>query len=144
MSIAADPAMVRRVAAAQATLDRFKDVPFELGVADCARLVTFHLKAMGVTTKLAKAGSYRTALGAMRALRRLGFADLPAALDGHGLLRVPPAGAWVGDIVALPAEDSFGALCIALGNGRVGGFHQDTLGACVMQPNAFVAAWRVL
>lgn len=135
--------LVARVATTQATFDRFKDAPFKLGKNDCARMVAFHLRAMGVRVRLAKAGSYTTALAARRALKRAGFASLSDALDCHGLLRVPPASAMVGDVVALPAADDFGALTISLGNGRVLGYHEAAEGAVAMQPSEFVAAWRV-
>ena len=140
----AAPEMVARVAAAQATLDRFKDAPFALGKNDCARMVAFHLRKLGVAVKLAKAGSYSSALGGRRALKRLGFGSLAEAVDAHGLLRIPPAAAAVGDLLELPAEDSFGALGVALGNGRVLAYHQDATGAVVVQPLEYVAAWRVL
>lgn len=139
----AAPEMVARIAAAQATLDRFKDAPFKFGKNDCARMVAFHLRKMGVTVRLAKAGAYSSALGAKRALARAGFATLADGLDAHGLLRIPPAAAVAGDIVELPAVDSFGALTVAVGNGRVIGYHESCDGATVMQPVEFVSAWRV-
>src|SRR3546814_10218220 len=121
--------MAQRVAAAQATGDRVKDVPFAWGKNDCARMVAFHLRKLGHSVKLAKAGTYSSALGAKRALTRLGFADLVAAMDGHGFERIPPASAVVADIIALPAEDNFGSLALALGNGRALSYHQDAVGA---------------
>ena len=134
--------MVRRVAAAQATLDRFKARPFRFGTNDCARMAAFHLKKLGVPVRLAKAGSYRSTLGATRALRALGYSNLAAALDGHGLTRIAPAAAIVGDIVELPGEPPFGALAVAMGNGRALAYHQDADGAVVVQPTDYVAAWR--
>lgn len=136
--------MVRRVAAAQATVDRFKDRPFRWGREDCARMVAFHLRKMGYSLRLAKAGSYTSALGAKRALRALGFADLAAAIDSYGLERIPPAAAVAGDILLVPGEDEFGgALHVAVGNGRSLAYHQDVEGAAIVQPVEFIAAWRV-
>lgn len=140
----AQPGMIRRVAAAQATLDRFKGQPFMLGEADCARMTTFHLRQLKLRVQIAKAGSYKTPLSARRALIRAGFESLADALDKHGFARIPPAAAVVGDILALPAEDDLGALCVALGNGRVLGWHPDAEGATVLQPTEFVAAWSVM
>lgn len=134
----------RRVKAAQATLDRFKDHPFAFGKNDCARLVAFHLRKLGYRPSLAKAGSYKTALSARAALKRAGYESLADALDGLGLPRIPPAAAVVGDVLQIPAVDAFGALAVAMGNGRVLGYHQDTVSAVVMQPLAFEAAWRVV
>lgn len=139
----AQPIMVRRVAAAQATLDRFKNVPFAFGSNDCARMAVFHLRQLGHRPKIAKAGTYSTLLGARRALARAGFATLADAIDAQGVFRIPPAAAIVGDLVMLPGVDDLGALGVALGNGRVIMWHEDAEGACVCQPVKFVAAWSV-
>ena len=136
--------LLQRVAAAQATLDRFKGRAFRFGTNDCARMVAFHLKRLGVPVRLARAGSYRSTLGATRALRALGYPSLAEALDGHGLTRIAPAAAVVGDIVELPGEPPFGALAVVMGNGRALAYHQDAEGAVVVQPTAYVAAWRTV
>lgn len=138
------PIMVRRVTAAQATLDRFKDRPFAFGKDDCARMAVFHLRRFGMKPRIAKAGSYSTLLGARRALARAGFTSLADAVDAQGLLRTEPASAVVGDLLMLPGCDELGALAVALGNGRVLAWHEDAAGACVLQPVEFVTAWRVL
>ena len=138
------PAMVRRVAATQATVARFQGVAFHWGREDCARMVVYHLRQMANPIAMAKAGSYSSAIGAARAMRNFGVASLIEALDKHGLERIPPASAVAGDIVAMPSADTFDALAIALGNGRVLGYHDDATGAAVLQPLMFVAAWRVL
>lgn len=135
--------MERRVAAAQATLDRFRDRPFRWGSADCARMVAWHLRKMGYRPALAKAGAYRTALSARAALKRLGHDSLADALDALGLVRIGAASAIVGDVLALPGDDPLGALVVAVGNGRVVGWHEDAAGAAVMQPLIYGAAWRV-
>jgi hypothetical protein len=135
-------AELRRLAA-QATLDEFKDKPFRLGDRDCVRMAAAHLRRLGYQVKLPPKGAYRTVRTARKALADRGFADLCAAVDAHGLERIPPAAAVVGDIIAIPGTDSFGpALQIALGNGRTVGFHEDVAGAVVLQPIQYVAAWR--
>lgn len=133
-----------RTAAAQATVSRFKDQAFAWGKTDCARMVAFHLRQLGYPVRLAKAGTYASALGARRALDRLGFKTLRDAVDSYGLTRIAPAAAVVGDIIELPAEDGIGALGVAIGNGRVLAYHQDAEGAVVVQPIQFVTAWRAL
>ncbi|MCG7350042.1 DUF6950 family protein [Sphingomonas sp. ACRSK] len=136
--------LLRRQHAAQAAVDRFKGQPLAYGKNDCARLAAFVLRKMGHRPQLAKAGSYRTALGAARALQRSGFEDLAAAIDAIGLPRIAPAAAWVADLVLLPAEGPFGgALSVAVGNGRVLGYHEDVDGADILQPVQYLAAWRV-
>lgn len=42
----------------------------------------------------------------------------------------------------LLGEAGLGALCVAMGNGRVFGYHQDARGAVVTQPMQIEAAWR--
>jgi hypothetical protein len=136
--------LLRRQQAAQAAVDRFKGQPLIYGRNDCVRLAAFVLRRMGHHPQLAKAGSYSTALGAARALERVGFQDLAAAVDALGLARIAPAAAWVADLVLLPAEGPFGgALSVAVGNGRVLGYHEDVDGADILQPVQYLAAWRV-
>lgn len=134
----------RRAAATHATMARFKDQPFQWGKNDCARLVAFHLRKLGLPVRLAKAGTYKSALGARRALTRLGHATLLEAVDSYGMPRIAPAMAVIGDVVALPGADELGALGVAVGNGRVLAYHEDAPGAVILQPAGFVAAWRVL
>ena len=134
---------IRRQQAAQAAVDRFKGQPWELGKNDCVRLAAFVLRRMGHRPQLGKAGSYSTGAGALRALKRAGFDTLAEALDALGLERVPPADARVADIVMVPGEAPLdGALMIAVGNGRVLGFHEQSLQGEVLQPTAFIGAWR--
>jgi hypothetical protein len=136
--------LLARTEIAQATLDRFKGHPLTYGRHDCVQMAAFHLRASGYRVLLSKGGRYRSAIGAVRALRRAGYQDLFGALDDLGLVRIAPAAAIVGDIVALPSEEEIlPALTIALGNGRVIGWHPDAEGAAVLQPLAFEAAWRV-
>jgi hypothetical protein len=134
----------RRAAAVQILLDEWKDRPFSWSErATCARMVAEHLRRMGYRPPLAKAGNYKTALGARRALERLGVASLGEALDAMKLERIAPAAALVGDVVEIPGEPPFGCLTIAAGNGRAIGFHEEAEGVAVMQPVEFIAAWRV-
>jgi hypothetical protein len=136
--------LLRRQQAVQAAVDRFKGQPLAYGKNDCVRLAAFVLRKMGHRPQLAKAGSYSTALGAARALQHAGFEDLAAAVDALGLPRIAPAAAWVADLVLLPAEGPFGgALSVAVGNGRVLGYHEDVDGADILQPVQYLAAWRV-
>lgn len=134
-----------RTRAAQATLDQFKVKPFKMGQRDCVRLAAAHLRRLGYKVTLPPAGSYGTIKMAMKKLKERGFADLIEAVDAHGLSRIAPAAAVVGDLLAMPAEGPFGCgLVVALGNGRVVGYHQDLVGAGVLQPTEYVTAWRVV
>ena len=136
--------MIRRQQAAQAAVDRFKGQPWQLGKNDCVRMAAFVLRKMGHRPQLGKAGTYSTGAGALRALKRAGFDTLAEALDALGLERIPPAAARVADIVMIPAGEPFdGALTIAVGNGRVLGFHENSSAAEVLQPVEVIAAWRL-
>lgn len=142
--IAREPTpLERRVAITQATLDAWKDRPFDWNGSHCIRLAADHLRAMGYRPPLSRGGSFKTALAARAALRRAGVATLVEAVDLMKLPRIAPAAALPGDLVAMPGEAPFEALAVAVGNGRVLGFHQDAEGAIVQQPREYVAAWRV-
>lgn len=132
----------RRVTGAQAVLFDWIGQPFKWGERDCARLAHAALEARGRTSELAGAARYTSAAGSVRALRRLGYDDLPAALDGQGLQRIAPASALPLDIVALPSEGDMPSLTVALGGGRVLCFHPESASAVVFQPRQYVAAWR--
>jgi hypothetical protein len=137
------PEHVRRQRAAQATLEQFRDRAFKLGTRDCVRLAAAHLRRLGYQVKLPASGSYCSVRAAAKKLEERGFADLLEAVDAHGLERIAPAAAVVGDVLAMPAEGPFGCgLVVALGNGRVVGYHQDLTGAGVLQPTEYITAWR--
>jgi hypothetical protein len=128
------------------TIKRWQGRAFAWGTADCARLVLCHLKRCGARPALGTAGTWRSALGAARALGRAGFANLGEALDAVGLPRIAPAFAMIGDVVQLPSPDRFEALGIVLGNGRVLAWIEgaDDHGCTVLQPLLPpLAAWRV-
>lgn len=136
--------LIRRVAAAQATLDRFKGIPIDWKTADCARMAAHCLAGMGHQIRRAKFGLYSNEVGALRTLKRGGFADLGEVLDRLvGLPRIPPAAALPADILAVQAE-SFGglSLMIAVGNGRLFGFGPDGVGAVLRPLIPPCAAWR--
>ena len=132
--------MIRRQQAVDATLARFMGKPLTYGRDDCDRMVAFCLKRQGLKTSLLAGGRYSSALGAAKALKRLGHADLPAAVDALDLPRIAPAMCITGDVLALPAEAFGGALMIAVGNGRVFGFFEGKFQ--VGEPHLFEAAWR--
>ena len=136
--------LVRRQRALQATIDRYGSRPFAWGAVDCGRIIAFHLKQLGHKVRLSKAGQYRTALGAKSALRRIGYDSLPAAMDGHGLPRIPAASALLGDVVLVPGDDALGALGIYAGNGKYIGFHEDHERMVAMIFTAVDVAWRTL
>jgi hypothetical protein len=136
------PEMVRRVAAVEATERHFAGRVFELGKIDCAKLCAFHLRRFG--WKLPKVAAYHSDVGAARSLKALGAETLADVLDGIGLQRISPASALVGDLVSMPGNGPSGAICLAIGNGRLRGFHELHHGLVNMQPEIILAAWSVL
>lgn len=135
--------MVRRVAAAQATLNEFLGQPFQWGRSDCARMVAAHLRRLGYKVQVPPKGSYASPRSALKALRARGFESMTAAIDAVGLVRISPAEAVAGDIVCGASGDSFGALGIKLSNGRLLGYHEHAVGAAVLQEVNLETAWRV-
>jgi hypothetical protein len=135
--------MDRRVRLTNATVRQFQGREFRWGACDCARIAAWHLRQFGHRPQIAKAGSYKSALGAGAALKRAGFATLADGIDAVGLPRIMPAEAWVGDLVMGESGDAFGALGIYLGNGAMLGFHEDVPCATVLRRVHIGTGWRV-
>jgi hypothetical protein len=138
------PPLVRRQRAVAATQARFQGKVFAWGSVDCAKMVAFHLKQLGHKVQLSKAGQYKTALSAKAALKRLGFDDLPTAMDGQGFERIAPAFALIGDVVSFASDHEIGALGIVVGNGNMMAFHESHEHPVIMTMNQIDSAWRVL
>src|SRR5579871_3279802 len=133
-----DHELVRRRDAAEASLRMWETLKWRMGSADCVRMMAHHLRMLGYKVKLPAAGSYRTVKTALIKMEEMGHANLAEAIDSLGLPRIAPAAAIVGDLVQLPGEDEndrLGAITIAMGNGRVLGWHDDAPhGAVIVQP----------
>lgn len=142
MAAKLDP-FVRRTRAAQNTLDVWSKRKMKLGTSDCVRMIAAHLRSMGHKVRLPASGSYGTYAGALKALKAAGHASVADALDAMGFERIAPAAAIVGDIVMLPADHPLGAFTVALGNGRVVGFHEEAVTAATLQPVVYASAWRI-
>ncbi|PZQ55259.1 MAG: hypothetical protein DI555_07865 [Novosphingobium pentaromativorans] len=136
----------RRHAAIEATMAKFRDQPFQWGRVDCARVAAFHLKQLGYKIAISKAGRYRTALGAAKALGRLGYASLSEMADGLGLVPIAPARMLLGDLAEIEGDSPVGTVALYAGNGNVFAFHQDHEGLVTATPNAtsILRAWSVM
>lgn len=134
--------LLLRTRVTQATVDAWKGRPFAWGKSDCVRMVAAHLRRAGHKVMLPPASSYRSALTAKRRLADRGFANLAAAMDAMGFERIAPARALVGDVIA-GEGDEIGSLGVQLTNGRLLAFHEDAVGAEIIQPVEFSAAWGV-
>ena len=101
----------RRVAATQATQKRFEGREFNWSrQATCLHMIRFHAAQMG--HKVPIVPRFRSAVGAMKALREQGVETLPELMDKH-FPRIPAARLLVGDVIAVPGlEGGFDALMI--------------------------------
>lgn len=142
----------RRRDAAQATIDKFTDVPFEAGKADCVQVLKYHLRQLGRPLQFGRALNYKTLLQGKAVLRQLGFASIGDALSSK-YEEIVPAAALIGDLIELRAlEDEktsgLGAIVVYLGNGAVFGFHEAAVGGCTMRigdgADAPLRGWRTL
>lgn len=136
----------RRHAAIEATMARFRHEPFQFGKVDCARVAAFHLKHLGYKIAISKAGKYSTALGATRALKRLGYSTLAEMADGIGLMPIVPARMLLGDIADIVSDHPIGSVGIYAGNGNLFCFHEDHPGLVAFKPKteSILRAWSVL
>jgi hypothetical protein len=135
--------MYDRVEATQKVVDHFLDKPLEWGKHDCGRMAGMMLREMGHSPKLTRFGQYRTAAGALLAMKRQKFNDLPDVLVDLGLQEIALARALPGDIMAVPGE-GMTALGVVVGNGRALFFAPDCV-CRVGQLNKLDVArvWRV-
>lgn len=138
-----DP-LIRRRDAAQASIDRALGNAYKPATLDCGKLVGLHLRRLGYKLELPKVGAYSTPAGALKWLKKRGFDSLEARLDALGLVRIAPAQALVGDVIALESTDALAALTIWLGHGQVLGFHESSDRCELLKPLSFKAAWSVL
>jgi hypothetical protein len=122
-----------RRAAIRAASEKFEGKPLVWGEADCARLVSAALAAMGIKPALSRFGAYSSAATALRRLRAQGLDSVPEWLDGvDGCKRSEAfACALPGDIIAGPSgDDRFPALGVFLGGDKYLGFDPVAPHAC--------------
>lgn len=134
----------QRHAAIEATMAKYRDRPFAWGSVDCAKVAAFHLAQLGHQVRIAKAGGYKTALGAKRALRRLGYSTLAEMADGIGLTPIASARMLLGDIAELEGDNPVGTIALYAGNGNLFCFHQDHPALVTLTPKRILRAWSVL
>jgi hypothetical protein len=132
----------KRVKALYETQKKFGASPFKWGGCDCAKVLAFHLKKLGY--KVPKTGGYRSALGAKKRLKELGFETLPDLVDSLGLEPIAPASTILGDVVSFQSDDPIGGLGIVWGNGNMMAFHESCLTPVIMTMGKIDKAWRVL
>lgn len=132
--------MIKRMEATQRTVDAFKGRTFDDRKADCIRLIGCHARHMGRRIKIP---AYRDASSAAKALRAAGFKTLGEAMDKH-FTRIDRTKVLMSDIIEMPGSNGFSSLAVAVGNGRVLGFHEDVPHCDILQPLMISGAWRIV
>lgn len=142
--------MLRRMAAAQAVVDRFNLKPIEYGTRDCIHMGALCLRKLGYPNPMKGSRPYKGEVGAVRALATAmarvngpkggSIADL---LDAMGFDRIAPAESLPADFIGYPADGLWPvALGVAVGNGRACAYDIDGV-ARVGDITPAIAAWRV-
>lgn len=147
------PDLIRRQQATQATLTKYRCLPFNWKKAvTCIHMARFHLRKMGHAVP--ELPRIRGAIGAVRALRSNGWANCVEMLDaqcdvgGVGLERIPPAFMRVGDLAVLPSDEEnsgLDAIVICAGSHKMLGWHQDWSGGMIEMEaplDNLLGAWR--
>ena len=122
-----------------AYLREVRDRPFEWGVHDCAMFAAGAVLSMtGVDPIPEFRGEYDSAVGSARALIRLGYADLEAAMDAK-FAETPIAMAQRGDLVW---HDMSVGVCMG-GHGLFVGEEDSGEGLIRIPRSDWMKAWRV-
>jgi hypothetical protein len=132
----------KRAAVLKLTKAKFGAQAFKWGGADCGRMVAFHLRKFG--HKPPQSGGYRSALGAKKRLKQLGFENLPDLIDSLGLVEIPWSFCRIGDIVSFPSDDAIGGVGIVWGNGNMMCFHESHMTPVIMTMHTIDKAWSVV
>lgn len=128
--------LLRRQAATNATLTKYRGRPLDFTTADCIRMIRFHLLQMG--HKPPPLPRYRSATGARRALLKVG--GMVALFDSL-LPRIPYSRMLDGDIAVMAGTDGLEAGVIRAGH-KVIGWHEDRDEMVNLIPLDIIAAWR--
>lgn len=133
--------LLRRQVATQKTMAKYRHRAFDWrNRASCIHMARFHMRQMGHRPPAVP--DFRSALGALRALERTGFADVAALFDSLAP-RIAPAAMLLGDIAVCPGDDGLDAILISAG-GKMLGWHQDDeSGLKPLIVSELVGAWRL-
>lgn len=131
----------RALAATQAKV-RGRALDWKAGMT-CVHMARFHLRAMGHRPE--PLPRIRSIIGARRALKERGWADVAAMLDAQpGLCRIAPAAMLPGDLAALESADGMGSICVCAGPHKIIGWREDAAEAVVIDLafDQIAGAWR--
>jgi hypothetical protein len=130
--------MLRREAALNQTLAKYRKRQLDFRTADCARMLRFHLLKMGHRPPALP--PYRSPLGGIRALKEMG--GFEAVLDSMGLPRITYARMLPGDVAIMEGEGGMDAAVVCVGF-KVVGWVEGLDEMSNLIPLDIKAAWRV-
>lgn len=138
--------LLRRQAATETTLSRFRDTEFSWkeGVT-CVHLAHAHLRSMG--HRPPSLPCIRSEFGARRALAKRGWtnvSDMLAGVLGESA-RIAPARMLLGDLAVLEGGEGIGSIMICAGPHKLLGWHEDAPALIVLdvELHELLGAWRV-
>lgn len=134
----------RRAKAAQACIDRFGGRTYTPGQRDDVRMAAHLLHHLGIAVPVIKGRKWSSEAQGRKLLKKLGFADLHAAVDSLGFRRIGWASAIAGDLIALPSTCGVGALGVHTGQDAMLAFSEAYPGAEVIRIESALHAWRVI
>lgn len=132
-----------RAKATRTTEAKFRNKPFDWSKsATCVHLMRFHAAQMG--HKMPVVPRFRSPLGAKRALKKMGYDDLPSLMDNY-FTRIPPAFARTGDFIAADGDAGFHSLLVRGSNTMFLGWHDAMQGCTIVDVDMrqAVGAWRL-
>lgn len=143
--------LITRQRAAQACVDAWFGRALDFSAGDhCGALAAFALDQLGRRAEVLKGARFTTEKGALKWMKRKGFASILEAVDACGLERRPGlAFALPADLVALPSMDGdpFGASLGVLVSDfprRAVAWGAGEPHAGIMEPGQALAVWRAV
>jgi len=131
--------MILRASVTEATRKKFSNRPFQYGSVDCIRMARFQAQGLGHT--LPRPPRYTTAIGAVRAVKKLGHDDIDAMLSTF-FPRIAPAAARIGDLVTGEGDGGIDAVFVNAGR-KLMGFHIDSDELVMISPERIKSAFRL-
>jgi len=128
-----------RADATEATRLKFVGRAFEWGKVDCIKMARFHAVKMG--HKPPKLPRYSTELGAIRAIKKMGF-DSIDEIFASMFPPIPLAMARLGDFVIAEGVNGVDAVYISAGR-KIMGFHEEADDLVMVIPEVVKSVYRV-
>ncbi|WP_375290414.1 hypothetical protein [Qipengyuania sp.] len=136
------PELLRRQMATEATLAKYRERKLDWKArTSCVHMARYHLRQMG--HRPPPMPDIRSGLGARRALKKHGWADVAAMLDAVlPMARIAPAAMLLGDLAVVRGTEGFDAVLLHVGPESMG-WPEDGSRMMPLIVHEFVGAWRV-